>query len=113
GNTTYSAKSTSTIPAALNAFSFATSTTAVPMLTLDSTNTRVGVGTTSPGATLGVSGSGLFNGKLTINDPDPSFDGALIISVASGTSAQSPHNAIVFKPQDLSHGYGGFGWFVI
>ncbi|KKU75773.1 MAG: putative T4-like protein proximal tail fiber, partial [Candidatus Giovannonibacteria bacterium GW2011_GWB1_47_6b] len=43
---------TSTLPTAVNAFSFATSLTATPLLSLDTTNTRVGINDTSPDALL-------------------------------------------------------------
>src|SRR3989344_4366571 len=59
-NFVYASSSTSTIPSSLvNAFSIATSTSAIPLFTLDTANTRVGISTTSPGATLAISGIGM------------------------------------------------------
>lgn len=50
---------TSTIPLSnANAWSFATSTANIPLLKLDTSNTRVGISTTTPGATLAVGGDG-------------------------------------------------------
>src|SRR3989344_8281848 len=53
-NFVYASSSTSTIPTAVNAFSFATSTAAAPILSIDGLNGRVGIGTTSPGARLNI-----------------------------------------------------------
>src|SRR3989344_6165134 len=58
--------STTTIPdLAINAFSFATSTAAIPLLTFDTLNYRVGVGTTSPGGTFAVAGNIVSSGAAT------------------------------------------------
>src|SRR3989344_5385840 len=56
-NMIYASSSTSTIPTALNAFSFATSTSAIPFLSFDTTNSRIGILNTAPGATLSVNGT--------------------------------------------------------
>ena len=70
-NTIYASSSTSTIATALNAFSIATSTSAIPMLTFDSTNSRVGFGTTTPGAAFSVAGTGYFGGSLGVGTTSP------------------------------------------
>ncbi|MBI4135086.1 MAG: hypothetical protein HY471_03210 [Candidatus Sungbacteria bacterium] len=57
-NTIYASSSTTTIPTAVNAYSFATSNTATPLLSFDTTNVRVGIGTSTPHRTLSVEGSG-------------------------------------------------------
>lgn len=52
---------TSTLPVLnADAWSFATSTANVPLIKLDTANNRVGIGTTTPGATLAVNGDGTF-----------------------------------------------------
>ncbi len=56
---TYSNAGTSTIPSAsANAWGYATSTANIPLLKLDTSNTRVGVSTTTPGRSLSVGGDG-------------------------------------------------------
>lgn len=50
---------TSTLPLSnADAWSFATSTANIPLLKLNTSNTRVGISTTTPGATLAVGGDG-------------------------------------------------------
>src|SRR3989338_795819 len=49
---------TSTIPAAVNAFSLATSITGTPILSIDGANGRVGIGTAAPGSLLHLEGAG-------------------------------------------------------
>ena len=67
GNLTFSNSATATIPAlAVNAFSFATSTTAVPFLSFDTQNYRIGIGTTTPSETFSVNGNGIFSGSLNV-----------------------------------------------
>ena len=67
GTVTYGQSSTSTIPSnALNAFSFATTTTGIPFLSFDTSNYRIGIGTTSPSQLLSVSGNGYFTGGLGV-----------------------------------------------
>ncbi|MBI2097191.1 MAG: helix-turn-helix domain-containing protein, partial [Candidatus Sungbacteria bacterium] len=56
-NFVFASSSTSTIPIAVNAFSFATSTTVVPLFSLDTLNSRIGILNTAPGATLSVNGT--------------------------------------------------------
>src|SRR3989344_3343103 len=62
----YQNRATSTIPIAVNAFSFATSTSAISLLSLDTANTRVGVGTTAPAATFSVGGDAYLTGGLGV-----------------------------------------------
>ncbi|HEY4527697.1 MAG TPA: hypothetical protein VJL09_01500, partial [Candidatus Paceibacterota bacterium] len=67
GNLIFSNNSTTTIPvSAINAFSFATSTTAVPFLSFDTQNYRIGIGTTTPSETFSVNGNGIFSGSLNV-----------------------------------------------
>lgn len=64
----YNNQGTTTLPLAnANAWSYATSTANVPLVKLDTSNTRVGVSTTTPGATLAVGGDGtaLIMGNAT------------------------------------------------
>lgn len=59
---------TTTLPLSnANAWSYATSTANIPLLKLDTSNTRVGISTTTPGATLAVGGdgTGLIMGNAT------------------------------------------------
>ncbi|MBI2053299.1 MAG: hypothetical protein HYT41_00950, partial [Candidatus Sungbacteria bacterium] len=66
GDITLTKISTTTIPdLAINAFSFATSTTAIPLLTFDTMNYRAGVGTTSPGGTFAIAGNVVSSGAAT------------------------------------------------
>jgi hypothetical protein len=57
GQTDYRTSSTSTLPTAQNAFSFATSLTAAPLLSLDTTNSRVGINTAFPRGSLSIHGT--------------------------------------------------------
>src|SRR3989344_9222661 len=67
GNILFSNNSTTTIlSSAINAFSFATSTTAVPFLSFDTKNYRIGIGTTTPSETFSVNGNGIFSGSLNV-----------------------------------------------
>jgi len=57
---------TTTIPASnASAWNFATSSASISLLRLDTSNTRVGISTTSPGATLGVAGTIYSSGSIT------------------------------------------------
>ena len=59
GVVNYTNVSTSTIPSAnANAFNVATTSANIPLVKFDTSNTRVGIGTTTPGATLAVGGDG-------------------------------------------------------
>src|SRR3989344_5524042 len=67
GSLSFSGAATTTIPSSLiNAFSFATSTTAVPFLSFDTQNYRIGIGTTTPSETFSVNGNGIFSGSLNV-----------------------------------------------
>lgn len=55
---TYSNVATSTIATNANAFAYATSSASIPFVKFDASNTRVGISTTTPGATLAVGGNG-------------------------------------------------------
>ncbi|MEK7082206.1 MAG: NYN domain-containing protein, partial [Patescibacteria group bacterium] len=67
GTVNFINSATTTIPSsAVNAFSYATSTAAIPFLSFDTLNYRIGVGTTSPGATFSIAGSILASGSLTL-----------------------------------------------
>lgn len=56
---TYSNAGTTTIPSAsANSWSYATSSANIPVIKFDTSNTRVGISTTTPGATLAVGGDG-------------------------------------------------------
>ncbi|MBI2640789.1 MAG: hypothetical protein HYW91_02810, partial [Candidatus Sungbacteria bacterium] len=67
GDLTFSSSATTTIPAsAVNAFSIATSSTAVPFMTFDTSNYRVGIGTSTPGTTFSVGGNALISGTLDV-----------------------------------------------
>lgn len=67
-NTIYASSSTSTIQSAVNGLSFATSLTATPLLSLDSTNARLGVGTGTPMSTFSVQGNSLISGTATVGN---------------------------------------------
>ena len=55
----YNNAGTSTIPSSnANAWSYATSSAGIPVVKLDTSNTRVGISTSTPGATLAVGGDG-------------------------------------------------------
>lgn len=55
----YNNAGTTTIPSSnANSLAYATSTANIPLLRFDTSNTRVGIGTTTPGATLAVGGDG-------------------------------------------------------
>ncbi|OGZ99611.1 MAG: hypothetical protein A3C07_04845 [Candidatus Sungbacteria bacterium RIFCSPHIGHO2_02_FULL_47_11] len=63
---------TSTIPSAnANAWSYATSSANIPLVKFDTSNTRVGISTTSPLATLSVGGTGYFTGTLGVGTSSP------------------------------------------
>lgn len=63
----YSNNSTSTIPTNANSFAVATTSADIPLFKIDATNTRVGIGTTTPSKTFSVNGDGtaLFTGSGT------------------------------------------------
>ncbi|MEK7152653.1 MAG: hypothetical protein AAB834_01790, partial [Patescibacteria group bacterium] len=82
-NTIYASSSTSTIASALNAFSIATSTSAIPMLTFDTTNSRVGFGSTSPATAFSVAGASYFNGNVGVGTSSP----YALLSVEANTTA--------------------------
>ncbi|MBI2096761.1 MAG: hypothetical protein HYT40_01220 [Candidatus Sungbacteria bacterium] len=85
-NFVFASSSTSTIPTALNAFSFATSPTAVSIFSLDGLNSRIGVGGTStPATTLSVAG----NTYLDSNVITYSSSTAANLTVSYQTSATS------------------------
>ena len=88
-NMVYASSSTTTIPTGVNAFSIATSSsTAIPMLSFDTTNSRVGFGTTSPSATFSVAGTGYFGGSLGVGTTSAenalSLAGDIFIGSAAG-----------------------------
>src|SRR3989338_9676473 len=63
---------TSTIPSAnANAWSYATSSANIPLVKFDTSNTRVGISTTSPLATLSVDGTAVFTGTLGVGTSSP------------------------------------------
>ncbi|MEK7110261.1 MAG: hypothetical protein AAB867_00185, partial [Patescibacteria group bacterium] len=66
GTIAYALTATSTIRPFNNSFSFATSTTAIPILSLDGVLGRVGIGTTTPGTGLAVASTTLLAGTTTI-----------------------------------------------
>ena len=83
-NMVYASSSTTTIPTGVNAFSIATSSsTAIPMLSFDTTNSRVGFGTTSPSATFSVAGASYFQESLGIGTTSP----YALLSVEANTTA--------------------------
>ncbi len=56
---TYSTAGTTTIPStSAVAWAYATSSADIPLLRLDTSNTRIGISTTTPGATLAIGGAG-------------------------------------------------------
>jgi|GEM_PF-1681420 len=65
-NVVYASSSTSTIATALNAFSFATSTAATPLLSFDTTNTRIGLGTTAPAQFFSIASTTYIAGGLGV-----------------------------------------------
>ncbi|MBI3627331.1 MAG: helix-turn-helix domain-containing protein [Candidatus Sungbacteria bacterium] len=64
----YGSSSTTTIPQAVNAFAFATSSNIgnAPLFSIDSTNGRIGVATASPATTFSIFGSGYITGGLGV-----------------------------------------------
>ena len=65
---TYANAATSTIVSSnLGALAVATTSATVPFLRFDTSNSRIGIGTTSPGATFSVAGDGLYTGNLTVS----------------------------------------------
>ncbi len=64
------ATSTINASAAVNVWSIATSTSVIPMFTIDSSNTRAGIATTAPVATFAVGAAGSFYaaGNVTFGD---------------------------------------------
>lgn len=64
----YNNAGTTTIPSSnANAWAVATSSAAIPLVRYDTSNTRVGISTTTPGATLAVGGSGNIYALGSIN----------------------------------------------
>jgi hypothetical protein len=58
---------TTTVPAAVNAFSIAGSGASAPAISIDGLNTRVGIGTTTPTQELSVVGDAYLTGDLTLS----------------------------------------------
>ena len=58
GSLTYTNVGTTTIATNANAWSYATSSASIPLVKFDASNTRIGIGTTTPGATFAVGGDG-------------------------------------------------------
>ena len=68
GTIAYGNVATSTIVAAnLNAWTIATSSAVIPFLKFNTSNYRIGIGTSTPGATFSVAGDGLYTGNLTVS----------------------------------------------
>ncbi len=91
GTVAYANSATTTIPNNLvNVWSIATSTAVTPILTIDTLNSRVGIGTTSPGATFSVAGNIFASGILTagsqIISGDFTVNGNTTLGSASTTS---------------------------
>ncbi|MEK7099056.1 MAG: NYN domain-containing protein, partial [Patescibacteria group bacterium] len=98
GDLVFNTMATTTIQGdKVNAFSIATSTTAIPFLTFDTANYRIGIGTTSPGATFAVNGNLLTSGNLTI--------GGTGILAGSGTSTFAGISVFEKIPL-LTHSFG-------
>ncbi len=115
GSLSFANRSTTTIPNLLaGAFSIATSTSAeAPFFTFDTLNSRIGIGTSSPGATFSVQGDILGTGVLNIvgNGTSTFQNGINVVSgcfaiggtcvgggsgsgtVGSGTTGQFPYYA--------------------
>ncbi|MDP3934625.1 MAG: NYN domain-containing protein, partial [Candidatus Giovannonibacteria bacterium] len=105
GNLIFSGNSTTTIfSSAINAFSFATSTTAVPFLSFDTANYRIGIGTTTPSETFSVNGNGIFSGSLNVG-------GFLIANsngiTVNGTTTSSNQLVATFSPV-IAHTFGAW-----
>ena len=62
-NLRYNNVGTTTLPTSAVSWAYATSSANIGLLKFDTTNTRVGISTTTPGDTLAVSGSGMFFNK--------------------------------------------------
>ena len=97
GNLAFFNQATTTIPASLmNALTFATSSASVPFFTFDTKNYRIGIGTTSPGATFSVSGDILASGGLNVS-------GASMNVNATTTLTEQ---LLVTKSPTVSHTFG-------
>lgn len=86
---TYSNAGTTTIPSAnADAWAYATSSANIPLLKLDTNNTRVGISTTTPGSTLAVGGDGLLMGggttTLSIQSTSATRGGCIELETADG-----------------------------
>ncbi len=67
GTLTYGSAATTTIVSSnLGSLAIATSSATVPFLRFDTSNSRIGIGTTSPGRTFSVAGSAVFSGDVTV-----------------------------------------------
>ncbi|MEK7541380.1 MAG: hypothetical protein AAB533_00850, partial [Patescibacteria group bacterium] len=105
---------TTTIPQNLvNAFSISTSTTAIPFLTFDTANYRIGVGTTSPAATLSLAGDLLASGRLTLAGGDLQFSRVGTTTIPAGAvnafSIGTSTTAIPFLTFDTANYRIGIG----
>ncbi|PIT92769.1 MAG: hypothetical protein COU08_00775 [Candidatus Harrisonbacteria bacterium CG10_big_fil_rev_8_21_14_0_10_42_17] len=61
----YNTNATNTINNSVNSWSVAVTDTGTPILSINGANSRIGIGTTSPGATLGVQGNLLVSGGIS------------------------------------------------
>ena len=96
-----------------NAFSFATSTTAVPFLTFDTLNYRIGIGTTSPAtSTLAVAGSLYVRDNADFGQP-VRFSASNTAPFTTPSSVKVVYlNADLLDGQDSSAFGAGFGLYL-
>jgi hypothetical protein len=110
-NMVYASSSTTTIPTTgINVFSIATSTSAIPMLTFDSTNSRVGIGTTSPGLVFSIAGNTLLGSAdaslLNIRAGTWSLSSIATTTVAMVNGINFDSNTLVVDPNANRVGIG-------
>ncbi|MDP3762540.1 MAG: hypothetical protein Q8Q97_00515, partial [bacterium] len=103
GNLTFSNSATATIASSLiNAFSFATSTTAIPFLSFDTANYRIGLGTTTPGSTFSVAGNILASGSLSVGGTLSANSSSFTVSATTTATNQFAATAAPASPHTFS-----------
>ncbi len=95
---------TTTIPSAnVNAYAIATSTASIPFVKYDTSNYRIGIGTTTPGLTLSVAGTAYVTGSSTF-DGGVTENGSLhvITNVSTTTIPSANVNAYAIATSTAS-----------
>lgn len=92
---TYTNISTTTIATNANAHAYATSSASIPLVKYDASNTRIGISTTTPGATLAVGGDGFAiiagtgTSTLSVQSTQASRGGCIELRTTDGNNVVS------------------------